>query len=81
MLGSLLDKKILQEHRRRTGMIFQQHQLIGRLSVLQNVLMGRLGYHSTLRTLFLYRRRINLLDYTALTALGYFTKHSHEWMS
>ncbi|HCW4238676.1 TPA: phosphonate ABC transporter ATP-binding protein [Acinetobacter baumannii] len=52
MLGSLLDKKILQEHRRRTGMIFQQHQLIGRLSVLQNVLMGRLGYHSTLRTLF-----------------------------
>jgi hypothetical protein len=25
-------------------MIFQQHQLIGRVSVLGNVLMGRLGY-------------------------------------
>jgi phosphonate transport system ATP-binding protein len=32
-------------------MIFQQHQLIGRLSALQNVLMGRIGYHSTLRSL------------------------------
>jgi phosphonate transport system ATP-binding protein len=27
-------------------MIFQQHHLIGRLPVLANVLMGRLGYHS-----------------------------------
>lgn len=51
-LGPLLEKKVLREHRRRTGMIFQQHQLIGRRSALQNVLMGRLGYHSTLRTLF-----------------------------
>ena len=42
----------LRHHRRRTGMIFQQHQLIGRLSVLRNVLMGRLGYHGTLRSLF-----------------------------
>jgi phosphonate transport system ATP-binding protein len=33
-------------------MIFQQHQLIRRHSVLQNVLMGRLGYHTTLRSLF-----------------------------
>jgi phosphonate transport system ATP-binding protein len=32
-------------------MVFQQHQLIGRLSVLSNVLTGRLGYHSTWRTL------------------------------
>jgi phosphonate transport system ATP-binding protein len=32
-------------------MVFQQHQLIGRASVLTNVLMGRLGYHSSLRTL------------------------------
>jgi phosphonate transport system ATP-binding protein len=33
-------------------MIFQQHQLIGRLTALANVLMGRLGHHSTLRSLF-----------------------------
>jgi phosphonate transport system ATP-binding protein len=51
-LGSLSEQKILREHRRRTGMIFQQHQLIGRRTALQNVLMGRLGYHSTLRTFF-----------------------------
>lgn len=51
-LGSLADNKLLRTHRRQTGMIFQQHQLIGRQSVLQNVLMGRIGYHSTLRSLF-----------------------------
>lgn len=50
--GPLQDRKTLQMHRRQTGMIFQQHQLIGRLPALQNVLMGRLGYHSTLRSLF-----------------------------
>jgi phosphonate transport system ATP-binding protein len=50
-IGSLRNRKALQAHRRQTGMIFQQHQLIARLSALQNVLMGRLGYHSTLRSL------------------------------
>ena len=33
-------------------MIFQQHQLLGRLTVLQNVLLGRLGHYSAWRTLF-----------------------------
>ncbi|MFN3659431.1 MAG: phosphonate ABC transporter ATP-binding protein [Pseudolabrys sp.] len=46
-----LSGKTLRAHRRRTGMVFQQHQLIGRASVLTNVLMGRLGYHASLRTL------------------------------
>lgn len=32
-------------HRRRTGMIFQQHQLIPNRSVWRNVLTGRLGHH------------------------------------
>ena len=41
----------LRAHRRDTAMVFQQHQLIDRLSVLDNVLMGRLGYHSFLRSL------------------------------
>lgn len=50
-LGCLDDRGVLREHRKRTGMVFQQHQLIGRLSVLQNVLTGRLGYHSGWRTL------------------------------
>jgi phosphonate transport system ATP-binding protein len=43
--------RILRGHRRQIGMIFQQHQLIGRQSVLHNVLTGRLGYHSGIRTL------------------------------
>ncbi|MDH6055905.1 phosphonate ABC transporter ATP-binding protein [Umezakia ovalisporum] len=48
----LNDPKVLHEHRQRTGMIFQQHQLIGRQTALQNVLTGRLAYHSTLRSFF-----------------------------
>jgi phosphonate transport system ATP-binding protein len=51
-LGDLAHPRRLRAHRRRTGMIFQSHQLIGRLSVLANVLNGRLGYRSTLRSLF-----------------------------
>lgn len=39
-------------HRRKTAMVFQQHQLIGRLTALQNVLTGRLGYYSAWRSLF-----------------------------
>jgi phosphonate transport system ATP-binding protein len=50
-LGRLDTSARLRAHRRRTGMVFQQHQLIGRCSVLTNVLTGRLGYHSGLRTL------------------------------
>jgi phosphonate transport system ATP-binding protein len=45
-LGALSDTSTLQRHRRQTGMIFQQHHLIGRLSVLNNVLLGRLGHHT-----------------------------------
>jgi phosphonate transport system ATP-binding protein len=45
-LGDLAEYSILKHHRRQTGMIFQQHHLIGRLSVLNNVLLGRLGHHS-----------------------------------
>lgn len=45
-LGDLANKTILKRHRRQTGMVFQQHHLIGRLSVLNNVLLGRLGYHT-----------------------------------
>src|SRR5438093_11035603 len=35
--------------RRRIGMIFQQFNLVKRMSVLQNVCVGRLGYVSTWR--------------------------------
>lgn len=50
-LGPLSSKGSLRRHRRRTAMVFQQHQLIGRHSAFKNVLVGRLGYHHPLRGL------------------------------
>jgi len=49
--GSLTDPNVLRDHRRQTAMVFQQHHLIGRLTALQNVLLGRLGNYPFLRTL------------------------------
>jgi phosphonate transport system ATP-binding protein len=51
-VGEIGNRRQLHEHRKRTGMIFQQHQLIGRQNALTNVLLGRVGYHSVLRSLF-----------------------------
>lgn len=42
----------LRRMRRSIGMIFQSFNLVKRSTVLRNVLSGRVGYHSTLRTLF-----------------------------
>src|SRR5512134_2690659 len=42
----------LRAVRRQFGMVFQQFNLVKRLSVLTNVLTGRLGYRSVLRSLF-----------------------------
>ncbi|MFC7394643.1 phosphonate ABC transporter ATP-binding protein [Scopulibacillus cellulosilyticus] len=43
--------KSLLRIRRDIGMIFQNFNLVKRSSVLRNVLSGRVGYHSTIRTL------------------------------
>ncbi len=48
--GALRGSRLFREHRRRTGMIFQQHNLLPRLTALSNVLHGRLGYHSIWRS-------------------------------
>jgi len=42
----------LRSVRRQFGMVFQQFNLVKRLSVLTNVLTGRLGYRSVARSLF-----------------------------
>lgn len=39
----------LRHHRTQIGMIFQHYNLVNRLSVLENVLHGRLGYKNTLQ--------------------------------
>lgn len=60
----------LRQHRARTGMIFQQHQLIGRRSVLGNVLMGRLGHHAALRTLLPWRLSEKRMALDAIERVG-----------
>lgn len=47
-----LSRKELKLLRRDIGMIFQEFNLINRMSVIDNVLSGRLGYTGNLRTLF-----------------------------
>ncbi len=44
-------ERLLRQHRRDSAMIFQQHQLLPQQSALHNVLLGRLSYYSSLRTL------------------------------
>lgn len=46
-----LDGRALREVRREIGFIFQQFNLVKRMSALQNVLVGRLGYVPTWRVL------------------------------
>ena len=47
-----LGRKHLRVVRRDIGMIFQEFNLVNRMSVMDNVLSGRLGYTGNLRTLF-----------------------------
>jgi len=42
------DKREIRQIRKKIGMIFQQYNLVDRLSVIENVLHGRLGHKSTL---------------------------------
>ena len=41
---STLNRRDLRKARRRIGMIFQEYNLVERLTVMENVLSGRLGY-------------------------------------
>jgi phosphonate transport system ATP-binding protein len=63
--------------RRKVGMVFQQHNLVARLTVMQNVMHGRLGYMSTLNGIFgRYaeedkRRAVEILEQTGLGGFLY----------
>jgi len=69
-LSIFASRRILRRHRSRTGMIFQQHHLIGRLTALQNVLMGRLSAHSFARSLLPLPRADRLLALSLLDRVG-----------
>ena len=70
--------RALRAHRARTGMVFQQHQLIGRLTALGNVLTGRLGYHSGLRSLWPLSRAEKRLALEALDRVGLLDRALHR---
>jgi phosphonate transport system ATP-binding protein len=69
--GSIFQSgRSLREHRRRTGMIFQQHHLIGRLSALQNVLLGRVAAHHLVRSMLPLPRADRRIALQALDRVG-----------
>ena len=70
--------KALRRHRQATGMVFQQHHLIGRLTALQNVLTGRLSYHSALRTLVGMPARDKSIALQCLEQVGLLDRALHR---
>ncbi len=50
----------LRQLRRNIGMIFQEFNLIDRMSVMDNVLSGRLGYVGTVRSMFKFFARSDI---------------------
>ncbi|MDB1553580.1 phosphonate ABC transporter ATP-binding protein [Latilactobacillus sakei] len=64
-------KKELRLIRRQIGMIFQSANLVPYLTVIENVLHGRLGYQSTLRGVFGWYSQVEKEEAVALlTAVG-----------
>ncbi|MGI9411191.1 MAG: phosphonate ABC transporter ATP-binding protein [Hyphomicrobiaceae bacterium] len=68
-----LNSRELRRVRRNIGMIFQEFNLVNRMSVMDNVLSGRLGYVSSARALFRFfskddiARALAVLDRVGLT--------------
>ena len=57
-----LNRRALRNVRRRMGMIFQEYNLVERLTVMENLLSGRLGYVGFWKT---YRRKFPAEDVVA----------------
>lgn len=68
-----LNQREMRKARCKMGMIFQEFNLVERMTVIDNVLSGRLGYTSTLRSLFKIfpksdiRRALEILDRVGLS--------------
>ena len=69
----------LREWRARCAMVFQQFNLVPRLAVMTNVLVGRISYHSTLSTLLmLFPARDRALAIRALRRLDMVSHGLHR---
>jgi len=69
--NAAIDKKQLRQIRKRIGMIFQHYNLVDRLSVIENVLHGRLGHKSTMSgALGIYTEREKEKAFEILEKLG-----------
>ena len=67
----LLGGTALRKLRSRIGMIFQHYNLVHRLTVIENVLHGRLGYKSTMSGIIgRYTREEKLLAVRTIDMLG-----------
>lgn len=74
-LGTLNgDQRLLRSHRRKTAMVFQQHQLIGRHTALQNVLIGRIANYSAMRSFWPLPRKDNRMALECLERVGLLDK-------
>lgn len=77
-VGKITTRALLRRHRLRTAMIFQQHQLIARHTAMQNVLMARVGFHSSLRGLAPYPREERRLALECLERVGLMDKAANR---
>jgi len=71
-----LSNKKLRKVRQKIGVIFQGYHLVQRLSVLENVMIGRLGSISTLRSIF-----YGFTDAEAHEAMGALEKVNMEHLA
>jgi phosphonate transport system ATP-binding protein len=72
--GGVVSARNLREHRRRCAMVFQQHHLIGRQTVLANVLMGQLASRGALASLWPWSRADKLQALAVIDRVGLLDK-------
>lgn len=72
--GQILNHRNLLAHRRQCAMVFQQHHLIGRQSVLTNVLMGKVSSRGSLSSLWPWSKSDKREALSAIDRVGLIDK-------
>lgn len=70
----VVSSRNLREHRCKCGMVFQQHHLIGRQTVLDNVLIGKLASRGPLQSLWPWSRADKLQALAVIDRVGLLEK-------